>query len=54
MPYHIAKAHDDCPASKPYAVVKDDDGKVMGCHRSRYAAKQQMAALYASEKPRSR
>lgn len=49
MPYHIAKEHSDCPASRGWAVVKDDDGKVMGCHPSRERAKRQLAALHANE-----
>lgn len=48
MPWHIARSS-DCPASKPWAVIKDSDGKVQGCHESREVAKKQLAALYASE-----
>ena len=49
MPWHIAEDHADCPSGEPFAVVKDDDGKVVGCHVSRDAAEKQLAALYASE-----
>lgn len=52
MPYEIVKS-DKCPDSKPYAVVKKDGGKVMGCHPSEAAAKKQMAAIYVNEGDRS-
>lgn len=52
MPYKIVKS-DQCPDSKPYAVVKKDGGKVMGCHPSEAAAKKQMAAIYVNEGDRS-
>src|SRR5512139_3066838 len=48
MPWHVAKS-DQCPASRPWAVIKDADGEVEGCHASEAAAAKQMAALYASE-----
>lgn len=48
MPYHIGeKGSHDC---KGYPLVKDDDGKVMGCHATIEDAKSQLRALYASEK----
>lgn len=49
MPYEKRKNHPDCPLSKPWAVVKKDDGKVMGCHASEKKADAQIAALYANE-----
>lgn len=49
VPWHISKNHSSCPASKPYAVVKDADGSVAGCHASNSDAQSQLAALYASE-----
>jgi HK97 family phage prohead protease len=49
LPYHVSKT-DECPASKPYGVIKDADGEVMGCHETEDAAKEQMARLYSSEK----
>lgn len=53
VPYHVEKS-ESCPTSKPYAVVKDADGKVMGCHMTRGDAGKQMAALYANEpKPKT-
>lgn len=49
MPWHIVDYHSECPARRPAAVVKDADGKVVGCHRSRSAAKMQLAVLYGAE-----
>ncbi len=49
MPYHVDSEHEKCPASRPHAVVKDDDGKVMGCHSSEGKADRQIAALNANE-----
>ena len=46
MPYSITTQHKDCST---FAVVKDDDYRLMGCHKTREAAKRQIAALYASE-----
>jgi len=46
MPYHVADDHPDCGG---YAVVKDDDGEVMGCHDTEADAMDQMAALHAQE-----
>jgi HK97 family phage prohead protease len=48
MPYHVATSA-KCPASKPWAVLKDGDGKVMGCHPAKGDAQKQMAALYAND-----
>jgi HK97 family phage prohead protease len=47
VPWHIEDDHTSCPASKPFAVVKDG-GKVVGCHVSREAAEKQVAALYTN------
>jgi hypothetical protein len=46
MPWHIETDRDDCLG---YAVIKDDDGALEGCHRTRSAAERQLSALYASE-----
>ena len=48
MPYHVGKSS-ECPSSKPHAVIKDSDGKVMGCHSSVKSAQRQIAAIHASE-----
>lgn len=48
MPWHVAKS-DECPTSRPWAVIKDSDGSIEGCHATKEEAEDQMAALYASE-----
>lgn len=48
MPWHVAKSS-SCPVSKPFAVIKDADGRIVGCHPSEAAATRQLAALYAQE-----
>lgn len=48
MPWHVAKS-EKCSVSKPWAVIKDSDDSVAGCHATEDAAKSQLAALYASE-----
>jgi hypothetical protein len=48
MPYQIVRNDSRCD-SVEYAVVKEDDGKLMGCHSSRQDAVDQMRALYAAE-----
>lgn len=52
MPWHIVENSKECPTTQPFAVVKDDDGSVEGCHETRQGAEDQMAALYASEQER--
>src|SRR5512139_715779 len=47
MPWHL---EDDNPECSGYAVVKDADGEVEGCHTTKDEALAQLAALYASEK----
>lgn len=46
MPYSIDRTHPDCSG---FAVVKDEDGTVMGCHKSEPEAVDQIQALYAAE-----
>lgn len=46
MPYHVEQGAGDCDG---YAVVKDADGEVMGCHDTQEEAEAQVAALYANE-----
>jgi HK97 family phage prohead protease len=48
VPWHITPGHSEC-GSGQYAVVKDSDGSVEGCHGSREEATKHMAALYANE-----
>lgn len=38
-----------CPPSRPWAVCKDADNSLEGCHATEQAAQDQLAALYASE-----
>jgi len=45
MPWHIGE-HAECNG---YAVIKDGDGNLAGCHETEAEAEAQMAALYASE-----
>src|SRR3954468_3759778 len=51
MPWHVTKSS-RCPSSKPWAVIKDSDNSVAGCHETEGAAKKQLAALYASDSPK--
>jgi len=46
MPWHIEADNEACSG---FAVVKDSNGEVEGCHRTRGQAERQMAALYAAE-----
>lgn len=48
MPYHVGSS-DECPENRPHAVLKDDDGELMGCHDSEESAREQIAALMADE-----
>lgn len=43
MPYHVAKQ------GARYCVIKDSDGKNMGCHDTRREAEAQIAAIHANE-----
>lgn len=49
VPWHKVHNSAECPDGKPWAVVKDSDGSVAGCHDTEGAADDQLAALYASE-----
>jgi Mu-like prophage I protein len=49
MPYEIVPGSSKCD-SKPFAVIKQFDGHLMGCHDTRHDALQQLAALYAAER----
>ena len=46
MPWHIEADNAGCEG---FAVVKDENGELEGCHRTRAQAERQLAALYASE-----
>jgi hypothetical protein len=51
MPWHIETANAECRSG--YAVVKDSDGTVEGCHRTRREALAQLAALNIAESERT-
>lgn len=44
MPYSITERRNQ------YCVVKDDDGRVMGCHATREQAEAQLTALNIAER----
>lgn len=46
MPWQIRRGAAGCSG---YAVVKEDSGKLVGCHPTETAAKAHLRALYASE-----
>lgn len=48
MPWHVAEST-ACPSSRPWAVVKDEDGSIEGCHPSQEAAGRQLTALNIAE-----
>jgi HK97 family phage prohead protease len=47
MPWHIETDNPDCAGG--FAVVKDEDGEVVGCHETEQSAQDQMTALYIAE-----
>ena len=49
VPYSIVQDHPDCGADTPWAVTKDADSSLMGCHPTEAAAEEQRRALYAEE-----
>lgn len=49
VPYSIVQDHPDCGADTPWAVTKEADGELMGCHPTEEAAMEQRAALYAED-----
>lgn len=51
MPYSIENDNPDCGG---FAVVKDSDGTIMGCHETEQGALDQMAALHINEPDASR
>ena len=46
MPYSISTEAEDCNG---FAVIKDDDGFIMGCHKTEEKAKDQITALNIAE-----
>lgn len=53
VPRHVVRDHSGCPEGKPWAVVKEADDSVAGCHPSRSKADGQLKALYANDKPKA-
>jgi len=58
MPYSIIHNHPDCKKESGetgqyqvggHAVVKDDDNKLMGCHKTHESAEKQLKALQIAE-----
>ena len=49
MPWMVVENHGECGSDEPFAVVKEENGEVEGCHATREEAEDQLAALYASE-----
>jgi hypothetical protein len=49
VPWHKVQDSGDCPADKPWAVVKDGTNELAGCHTNEADADDQIAALYANE-----
>jgi hypothetical protein len=47
IPWHVDKSN-QCPASTPWAVIKDSDGSIVGCHDTEDDANGQLRALYAN------
>jgi len=46
MPYSVTNESPDCSG---WAVVKDSTGEVMGCHRTKTQAENQLTALNIAE-----
>ena len=50
MPYNVVEGSDQCPSSKPYAVIGGKSGNdLFGCHTTKESARKQQQALYAAE-----
>lgn len=48
MPWSVHHDEGKCSASKPFAVVKESDGSVVGCHASESDAESHVKALYSA------
>lgn len=48
MPWSVEESS-ECPASRPWAVVKDADGSIEGCHATEADAEKQLTALNIAE-----
>lgn len=49
MPWSKVRGDSRCPTSRPWAVVKDGDNELEGCHATEEDANDQLAALNAAE-----
>ena len=58
MPYSIVHSHPECPKQSGetgqdqvggHAVIKDDDGTLMGCHNTHQSAEEHLTALNIAE-----
>jgi Escherichia/Staphylococcus phage prohead protease len=45
MPWHVEENHKDCEG---FAVVKNDTGELVACHKTKQEANDHLAALYAN------
>ena len=46
MPWHLSNDTEGCSG---WAVIKDSDGSMAGCHKTKAMAQAHMAALYAND-----
>lgn len=44
MPYKAEKS-DRCPASRPWALIKKDGGRLVACHKTKEDAEAQARAI---------
>ncbi len=51
MSYNIERS--GCTDDKPFAVVKESDGEIIGCHATEQEAQKQIEAIYANEEKSS-
>lgn len=49
MPWKVSKS-DQCPADKPWAMMRSDTGEKRACHATKEMAMKQMALLYMKQK----
>lgn len=51
MPYSVVNNHPDCSG---FAVVKDENNELLGCHKTKDQAQDQLTALNIAEYGESR
>lgn len=49
MPYKVRVNHSSCSSSRPYGVISEGSGRLLGCHATRKSATSQVRVLYANE-----